>query len=89
MMRNDQVIRAWNNGQQARSGSMKTDGRSLFSYRLCIGKTDCEGNKVLFDWTSPGGGYVSQTTSVHVNKAKQLSSAAIMRPDTAKIAGLV
>jgi hypothetical protein len=88
-MRNDQVIRAWNNGQQARSGSMKTDGNRLFSYRLCIGKTDCEGNKVLFDWTATGGGYVSQTTSVHVNKAKQLSSASIMRPDTAKIAGLV
>lgn len=88
-MRNDQVIRAWNNGQQARSGSMKTDGNRLFSYRLCIGKTDCEGNKVLFDWTATGGGYVSQTTSIHVNKAKQLSSASIMRPDTAKIAGLV
>lgn len=88
-MRNDQVIRAWNNGQQAKSGSMKTDGNRLFSYRLCIGKTDCEGNKVLFDWTATGGGYVSQTTSVHVNKAKQLSSASIMRPDTAKIAGLV
>jgi hypothetical protein len=68
---------------------MKTDGNRLFSYRLCIGKTDCEGNKVLFDWTATGGGYVSQTTSVHVNKAKQLSSASIMRPDTAKIAGLV
>jgi hypothetical protein len=89
MKRNDQVIRAWNNGQEAKSGSMKTDGNRLFSYRLCIGKTDCEGNKVLFDWTATGGGYVSQTTSVHVNKAKQLSSASIMRPDTAKIAGLV
>jgi len=89
MKRNDQVIRAWNNGQQAKSGSMKTDGNRLYSYRLCIGKTDCEGNKVLFDWTATGGEYVSQTTSVHVNKTKQLSDAAIMRPDAAKIAGLL
>ena len=89
MKRNDQVIKAWNNGQTAKSGSMKTDGRHLFSYRLCIGKTDCDGNKVLFDWTATGGSYVSQTTSTHVNKAKQLSNAAVMRPDAAKIAGLV
>mgnify|MGYP001201957636 FL=1 len=89
MKRNDQVIRAWNNGQQAKSGSMKTDGNRLYSYRLCIGKTDCEGNKVLFDWTATGGEDVSQTTSTHVNKTKQLSDAAIMRPDAAKIAGLL
>ena len=89
MMRNDQVIKAWNNGQKAKSGSMRSDGDRLFSYRLCIGKTDCEGNKVLFDWTAKGGEYVSQTTSTHVNKAKQLSSAAIMRPEAARIAGLV
>ena len=89
MMRNDQVIKAWNNGQKAKSGSMKTDGNRLYSYRLCIGKTDCNGDKLIFDWTAKGGAWVSQTTSVHVNKAKQLSSASIMRPDAARIAGLV
>ena len=89
MKRNDQVIRAWNNGQEAKSGSMKTDGNRLFSYRLCIGKTDCNGDKLIFDWTATGGSYVSQTASVHVNKTKQLSDAAIMRPDAARIAGLV
>ena len=89
MMRNDQVIRAWNNGQKAKSGSMKTDGNRLYSYRLCIGKTGCNGDKLIFDWTATGGYYVSQTTSTHVNKAKQLSNAAVMRPDAAKIAGLV
>ena len=89
MKRNDQVIRAWNNGQQAKSGSMKTDGNRLFSYRLCIGKTDCNGFKLIFDWTAKGGSWVSQTTSIHVNKTKQLSSASIMRPDAARIAGLI
>ena len=88
-MRNDQVITAWNNGQQAKSGSMKSDGDLLFSYRLCIGRTDCEGNKILFDWTATGGSYVSQTTSTHVNKVKKLSSASIMRPDVARIAGIL
>ena len=88
-MRNDEVIAAWNNGQQAKSGNMRSDGDRLFSYRLCIGRTDCEGNKILFDWTATGGSYVSQTTSTHVNKVKKLSSASIMRPDVAKIAGIL
>lgn len=88
-MRNDQVIKAWNNGRKAKSNSMKTDGNLIYSYGLVIGRTDCDGNKIIFDWTATSDAFVSQTTSVHVNKAKQLTNASIMRPEAAKIAGIL
>jgi hypothetical protein len=88
-MKNLDVIRAWTHGKSAIAPSLKTDGNLLFSYRLCIGRSDNEGNKVLFDYTSKGGESVSQTTSTHVNLAKRNSNAEVMRPDAAKHAGLI
>tara|TARA_Y100001937_G_C6849132_1_gene211296 strand:- start:29 stop:307 length:279 start_codon:yes stop_codon:yes gene_type:complete len=92
MKTNGQVIQAWSNGQKAKSGRLKTDGDKLWSYSLCIGRSDCEGGKVIFDYTAGGGSYASQTTSTHVNLAKRLTpkgSCTIMRPDVASHAGLI
>ena len=89
MKKNAEVIRAWNLGREAKNASLKTDGNRLWSYRLCIGRSDEEGNKVLFDFTSGGGHSVSQTTSTHVGLAKRNSVAEVMRPDAARIAGLI
>ena len=93
-MKNADVINAWNLGQTAQShtGSLRTDGDKIWSYSLVVGRSDGDGNKVIFDFTSGGGCFASQTTSVHVNKIKQLTpkgSCTIMRPEVAKIAGLI
>jgi len=92
-MKNIQVINAWDRGQPGHAnngrGALRTDGNRLWSYALCIGRSDEEGNKVLFDFTASGGHPVSQTTSIHVNLAKRNTGAEIMRPDVASIAGLI
>ena len=88
-MKNIQVINAWNHGQAGKAGGLKTDGNNLWSYSLCIGRSDAEGNKVLFDYTAKGGHSVSQTTSTHVGLAKRNSSAEVMRPEVARHAGLI
>jgi len=92
-MKNIQVISAWKSGQRGHAnngrGALRTDGNRLWSYALCIGRSDEEGNKILFDYTSKGGQPVSQTTSTHVGLAKRNSNAEIMRPDVAQIAGLI
>ena len=92
-MKNIQVINAWNRGQSATArsgrGALKTDGTRLWSYGLCIGRSDNEGNKIIFDFTANGGQPVSQTTSTHVGLAKRNSDAEVIRPDAARIAGLI
>ena len=88
-MKNIQVINAWNRGQAGKAGALTTDGTRLWSYRLCIGRSDENGNKIVFDFTSKGGQSVSQTTSSHVGLAKRNSSAEVMRPDVARHAGLI
>ena len=92
-MKNIQVIKAWNRNQPAHAsngrGALRTDGNRLWSYGLCIGRTDNEGNKIIFDFTANGGQPVSQTTSTHVGLAKRNSNAEVMRPDAAQIAGLI
>ena len=79
MMRNDTVVRAFSHGQKAAAGALRTDGRSLWSYDLKIAeKTPCA--VVVADFTSPGGRFVSQTTSKHVNLAKQVADT-VMLPE--------
>lgn len=69
---NHNVVLKWMNGKAFKSLRMRTDGRDLFSYQLCIGDTDRETDeKVLQDWTAGGLGFYSQTTSTHVNLAKR------------------
>ena len=92
-MKNIQVINAWNSNKPAHAnngrGALRTDGNRLWSYGLCIGRSDTEGNKIIFDFTAKGGQSVSNTTSQHVGLAKRNSNAEIMRPDAAQIAGLI
>lgn len=80
--KNEDVIRAWKNGQWAMTGNLSTDGSSLFSYKLRIGQTIIKENhsvsrpttadKIVFDYTAGTHGirYYSQTTSHHVGMAK-------------------
>ena len=90
-MKNIEVINAWNRSRSAvnRNKALRTDGDRLWSYRLCIGRSDEEGNKIIFDFTAKGGQSVSNTTSQHVGLAKRNSSAEVMRPDIARHAGLI
>ena len=92
-MKNIQVINAWNRNQPAHAsngrGALRTDGNRLWSYSLCIGRSDTDGNKIIFDFTAKGGHSVSNTTSQHVGLAKRNSDAEVMRPDAARHAGLI
>jgi hypothetical protein len=74
-LRNDLVLGKWKKGEAANShtGALHTDGTSLFSYHLKIGHRAESGACVLGDFTSPGGGYQSQTTSCHVGKARSFA----------------
>ena len=69
---NQAVVWHWMNGKPFKSLRMSTDGRELFSYNLCIRDTVRETDeKVLKDYTAKGRyGYSSQTTSTHVNIAR-------------------
>lgn len=78
MMRNDTVIEEWARGRAARAGSLWTDGAKLYSYSLLIGEGS---GGTIFDHTSSGGSYHSQTTSCHVGLAKRLIHCAeVIRP---------
>jgi len=72
-MRNDTVIKNWMLGRAARGTNLKTDGDKLYSYNLLIGEGAGE---TIFNHTTGGGSYHSQTTSCHVGLAKRLSSRA-------------
>ena len=80
MMRNDAVVRAFSRGQRAAAGNLSTDGRSLYSYDLKIGERTL-GGIVVADFTSPGGHFVSMTTSKHVGLAKRVADT-VMLPET-------
>ena len=67
-IRNEDVVRAWTQGQSAKAGNLWTDGENLYSYSLVIGKNK-GGESIVFDYTSRGGAYYSNTTSTHVGLA--------------------
>ena len=71
-MRNNQVIQAFRRGEKARSWTenLRTDGTTLWSYNLKIAHRTSAGVVVVGDFTAPGGGFESVTTSGHVNRAK-------------------
>ena len=79
MMRNDAVVSAFSRGQRARAGALRTDGRSLWSYDLKIAEKTLAGI-VVADFTSPGGHFVSMTTSKHVGLAKRVADT-VMLPE--------
>ena len=69
---NHVIPRAWANGEAAEShtGNFTTDGKSIWSYSLCIGETLDDGSKLLHDYTAGGISYYSQTTSCHVGRCR-------------------
>ena len=87
-LKNDGVIKAWQNGASARnhrhsltSVSHTNGSAELFSYDLKIGERTPAGVFVIADFTAPAKGFHSMTTSCHVNLAKyQTGSAVIMNP---------
>ena len=70
---NDNIAYYWRKGTPAANSRQcyTTDGKDLYSYQLMIGTTNAQGEKVLFDYTSGGIRYYSQTTSCHVGKSRQ------------------
>ena len=68
-----QVVESWINGQRSSTPnkSLRSDGENLWSYGLRIGYTVKGFLKVVKDYTSPAGKFVSVTTSNHVGLAKQ------------------
>ena len=71
MPTNEQCCLAWLNHDPCASNNMSTNGFNLYSYDFLIGETVDRG-KVLHDHTATGLGFVSQTTSQHVNLVKKL-----------------
>ena len=78
-MRNKDVISAFAWGKRAAAANLHTDGRSLWSYDLKIAQRTPEGI-VVGDYTAPGGGFCSMTTSKHVSMAKR-EAHTIMLPE--------
>ena len=69
-MKNCEVVENWLTGEPATNhrGSLTTDGKRIWSYRLLVGDTCIEtGMKVLRKYTANSQwGFKSQTTSCHV-----------------------
>ena len=72
-MCNAEVVNNWAQGYEGFTRSLRTNGIDLYSYNLKIGTTSDEGKKILFDYTRAGGNFHSQTTSTHVNLAREYS----------------
>ena len=68
-MTNDKVCKAWIGGKKAKSNTMSTDGISLFSYQMKIGRTLSNGKKEVLNVRKPY--FYSMTTSKHVSTALQ------------------
>jgi hypothetical protein len=68
MVSNEQVVIAWQEGRKAKAGSLSTDGDSLYSYNLLIGR-----GREYYDYTAhpKALGFHSKTTSRHVGLARQ------------------
>ncbi len=88
MVSNAKVVEMWSNGEDAQSKNMTSADGYLFSYDLIIGMTVATveglryvkeklGRKVVLDFTAQTNHYRSQSTSTHVNLAKQYSDAIV------------
>ena len=89
MANNSDVINSFLYGRSAAAGRLHTTGNVLYSYNLKIAEWTTEG-VIVYDFTSGGGEYISQTTSTHVGMIKrQVQSSRIMLPEAARHAGLI
>ena len=75
-MKNEDVANAWANNRTASTKNMKTDGSNLYSYNLLIGISK-GGEKILFNYTSKGGYFESQTTSMHICHGRRVASVVV------------
>jgi len=64
--KNTQVAQSWIKGIAAKGSNFTTDGQNIYSYKKLIGYTDLDGKKHVID-----NGYISRTTTAHVNKVKK------------------
>tara|TARA_B100000287_G_C20250891_1_gene630042 strand:- start:56 stop:334 length:279 start_codon:yes stop_codon:yes gene_type:complete len=92
-MTNEQIVNAFLNGKSFNKSykALGTNGYGLYSYNLKIAEHHADGI-IVYDYTAGGGHCVSQTTSTHVGLVKRMAPSQItevMRPDAAKVAGLV
>ena len=91
---NNGVIDAFLACKSANAGRLKSDGQSLFSYDLRIAEhipqNDGTAITLVYDFTSKGGSYVSQTTSGHVGLIKRrVPRRNVVSVEEAKLVGLV
>jgi len=80
---NKQVAQAWANGQMATNhgDTFSTNGHKLYSYSKLIGITLPDNSKVLFEYTSKGGHFLSMTTSTkHISPARSFATM-VLTPD--------
>lgn len=63
-----EMLTRWKEGRRTKGRSLWTDGTTLFSYRLPIGRRE-KGKLVVYDYA----GKVSGTTTRHVNLAKDVA----------------
>lgn len=80
----EDVIKAWRDDRLAYTGNILSDGKWLFSYALCIGVTDPDGQKVV---VIPDGKH-SVTTTGHVNAALKLVPVSIRIAGHANFGGV-
>jgi hypothetical protein len=71
-MKNELVINSWTRGVAASShnGALRTDGVNLLFVQSQDWLSCKTGATIVGDYTSPGGGFRSMTTSCHVGKAR-------------------
>jgi hypothetical protein len=90
---NQEVIEAFCNQQVSNAGALVSDGQSLYSYNLRIAEfIPLNGRRtiVVYDYTSGGGSFVSQTTSNHVGLVKRrVPRSNVIKIDAATRAGLI
>ena len=83
ILTNNKVIEAWQRGERAANhrGTLQcySDG-TLYSYGLHIGQRTPSGVCIVGDYTAPGGGFKSVTTSCHVGRAKRVQGVTVMHP---------
>ena len=90
---NQQVINNFVQQRPANAGALVSDGQSLYSYNLRIAEfvpTNDGKAIIVYDYTSGGGNFISQTTSSHVGLIKQqVPRSNVMLVEVAKHAGLI
>jgi hypothetical protein len=78
---NFDVIMAWVDGMRSCAENLRTDGRKLYSYGLCIGDRLPDGRKVVYVYTPRGLGFISMTTRIHVGLAKPHADVLVTREE--------